>query len=359
VTLHCSPLARTLIALTALTVCTAPLLAQAQNCASPNTDADYILGVAGNTGSAMHWTSGLVWKRCLEGQSFGNGQCTGTALAKEWNIWASTDAFLPQSFTNQATWSISAGLSQNLLHSGGWRMAYLNEVKAITANCSAAPKVNRVVFPDTPATSGVWSGSPLNGGTVTGLSYNSGSDYNASNNSSTSNLRLVRGGQSFAALTSPAAQTVAANAQATFAAIALAPSTGTGQAWGGVRISGAGNPQFQVNGGAWVEEAIVQGGDQIAVRLTAPAAGGSHKATLALRSGLTTGTTTVTGGNGASEATAMMETTADFTLTALAPPAAAPSIPTLGEWAMLLLASLLGLLGLGVLRQRNRPSIHL
>ena len=44
-----------------LALCVAPLLAQAQeNCTSPNTNDDYILGTADGTASAMHWPTGLV-----------------------------------------------------------------------------------------------------------------------------------------------------------------------------------------------------------------------------------------------------------------------------------------------------------
>ena len=96
--------------LASLALCAAPLLVQAQdNCTSPNTNDDYILGTAEDgTASAMHWASGLVWKRCSEGQVFDAGQCTGTAQAKPWNTWAAT--YLPQSFTGQEGWGISAGL---------------------------------------------------------------------------------------------------------------------------------------------------------------------------------------------------------------------------------------------------------
>ena len=53
------------------------------------------------------------------------------------------------------------------------------------------------------------------------------------------------------------------------------------------------------------------------------------------------------------EYTEWAETTADFTLNALAVPATAQPIPTLSEWAMLLMAGLLGLLGAGVLRRQG------
>ena len=44
-----------------LALCAAPLLVQAQeNCTFPNSNADYILGTADGTASAMHWPTGLV-----------------------------------------------------------------------------------------------------------------------------------------------------------------------------------------------------------------------------------------------------------------------------------------------------------
>ena len=73
-----------------------------------------------------------------------------------------------------------------------------------------------------------------------------------------------------------------------------------------------------MNGGAWVQQAIVKSGDQIVVRLTAPASG-ANTATLTLRSGQTTGTS-ANATNGGNEATVMQETSASFTLTAVPTP---------------------------------------
>lgn len=307
-----------------MVLCTQPLLALSQSCASPNADTDYILGDADGTGamdSAMHWPTGLVWKRCLEGESFASGHCSTNAMqSKYWNVWAETEGRLPQSFTGQDNWGISAGFSQNLLQSGAWRMAYKNEILAIAENCGFYPNTSGTVFPDTPGGGYGWSGSPSAGVPDIVWYMDLGSGYfMASNRLGIYSARLVRGGQPFASLTSPAAQIVAAGTQVTFAAVTLARSTGAGTdaAWGGARISGAGNPQFQVNGaGGWVTEAIVKSGDSLAVRLEASAtAGGGHTATLALRSGQTTGTSAYAA-NGGDEATAMVETTASFTVNA-------------------------------------------
>ena len=300
-----------------LALCAAPLLAQAQdNCTSPNTNDDYILGTADGTASAMHWASGLVWKRCSEGQAFNTGQCTGTVQAEYWHTWA--EAYLPQPFTGQENWGISTSVSENRLASGTWRMAYKSELLSITIGCDNSPTVNREVFPDTQP-SLVWSGSPYasSSGFAWDVLFDNGYPY-GDHGYGLRPVRLVRAGQSFANLSPDYSTSWPAGQQTNFAPITLAPSTGTGQAWGGARISGAGNPVFQVNGGAWVQQAIVTSGDQIVVRLTAPASG-ANTATLTLRSGQTTGTS-ANATNGGNEATVMQETSASFTLTAVPTP---------------------------------------
>jgi hypothetical protein len=273
-------------------------------------DDQYILGEADGTASAMHWPTGLVWKRCSEGQTFESGQCTGTAQTKNWNAWAETDRLLPTSFNSQTYWGIEAGFSQNLLESGGWRMAYMNELQKITENCGNTPKINRSVFPDTPP-SIVWSGSPttsLMGASAISVNFNSGGASVRAPNESR-NVRLVRGGQPFASLTSPAAQIVTQGNTVTFPSFPLSASLPAGQAWGGARISGDGNPEFQLNGtGDWVQQAIVKSGDQIAVRFNA-ADSGSRNVTFTLRSGQATGTRV----SFMNEDTALQETSASFT----------------------------------------------
>ena len=300
--------------LTLLGTCTAPLLAQAQNCPTGvNMDDQYILGEADNVASAMHWPTGLVWKRCIEGQTFESGQCTGSRPAKTWNTLAETDRLLPKSFTNQTSWGIGAGFSQNLLESGGWRMAYKNELVKITEGCGNNPKVNRTVFPIT-SFAYVWSGSVAGSGNALNLLISDGAFITFSTNTIETDVHLVRGGQPFDSLTAPAGQNAAPGNTTTFPSFPLSASLPSGQAWGGARISGDGNPEFQLNGtGDWVQEAIVKSGDQITVRLTAPVTvGDSHTATFTLRSGQTTGTNDNASNRG-NEATALQETSASFT----------------------------------------------
>ncbi|GAB0150849.1 IPTL-CTERM sorting domain-containing protein [Marinobacterium sp. BA1] len=298
--------------LTLLGTCTAPLLAQAQNCPTGvNTDDQYILGEADGTASAMHWATGLVWKRCIEGQAFSNSQCSSADTGRTWNRWA--DDYLPTPFFNQTTWGINAAYSQNLLENGGWRMAYKNELLDITENCVDSPKINQTVFPGTPP-SYYWSGSPYAEKPSDAWTVHYGtSDADYFSRNLGSRIRLVRGGQPFNPLSSPAIQDVTPSNIVTFPSFQLSASLPAGQAWGGARISGDGNPEFQLNGtGGWVQEAIVKSGDQITVRFNAPDSG-SRTVTFTLRSGQTTGTSD-NASNAGDEATALQETSASFSV---------------------------------------------
>ena len=293
----------------------AVLAAQAQTCTSPNTDGDYILGTAEGAASAMHWDTGLVWKRCIEGRGFASGQCTllTGSPGGTWVHWAGQ--WLPKPFSGQANFHISDSLQQNLLESGGWRMAYKTELMRIAVNCDNDPRGNRSVFPGMPSEV-VWSASPdANSYDMAyGVNFRSGHEsYNPLINATYA--LLVRGGQPFAAVAAPAARAATAGAQETFPSVTLAPHVAGGHAWGGARIAGEGEPEFQVNGsGAWVTEAIVTSGDQIAVRMRFTAGAGSTRtATLTVRSGQTTGTSDGAA-NGGSEATVMRQTQAAFTL---------------------------------------------
>ncbi len=298
--------------LTLLGTCAAPLLAQAQNCTGDNMDDQYILGEVDGAASAMHWPTGLVWKRCSEGQTFGSGQCSGSETLKNWNDWA-TD-YLPKPFASQTNWGVDAAYSQNLLQSGGWRMAHKSELLDITEGCNEHAAINSSVFPNT-RSSNFWSGSPSanNSDSAWVMHFYFGNPsikYHSLDNY----VRLVRGGQPFDLLTSPAAQPAASGTSVSFPTFPLSASLPSGQAWGGARISGDGNPEFQLNGtGGWVQQAIVKSGDQITVRLTAPGTmGDSHTATFTLRSGQTTGTSD-NASNGGNETTALQETSASFT----------------------------------------------
>jgi hypothetical protein len=309
-----------------------PLATQAQNCTAPNADSDYILGTAQGMGdAAMHWNSGLVWKRCVEGMTYSGGACTGAPTANTWNAWADADRLLPQAFAGQASWGISLPMDHRLLHSGGWRMAYYQELLHLRESCGYGPSVNRSVFPDTPG-SWVWSGSPHADNTANARLVSFASNgFGYTDRTDTWHARLVRGGLPFEPLVSPPAFTVPALTTATFtfplkSSITLGPPN---QVWGGARVSGTNAPEFQINGaGPWLTEAIVKSGDELTIRMIAlPPGGQTATATLTLRSGQTTGTS-ANGANGGTESTSAQETTATYTvITGGAPPP--PSTPLL------------------------------
>ena len=290
---------------------------------SPNHSDNYILGDIAGEASAMHWETGLVWKRCVQGRS-GADCSAGSDETQRWNEWM--DEFMPRSFTGQDDWwgpadgyipnPATGPVGVDRLQDGTWRMAYRNELASLITDCDDDPKINRNVFPSTPS-SDFWSGSPqvIHSSGAWDVSFYDGIARSNVNRSYAKAVRLVRAGQPFANLNDSAPRTEAAGSQATFGHIMLTPSSGSGTAWGGARISGEGNPEFSLDGGSsWVTEAVVQSGDAVTVRMTAGAIGTTRTATLSLRSGLTNGSRSNCWECGL-EGTTLMETTADFTVT--------------------------------------------
>lgn len=295
-----------------------PAVALAQTCASPNATSDYILGQAEGRASAMHWDSGLVWSRAIEGSTLADQQ-------KPWTDWIND--WLPAPFAGQADWGVSAALVEDRLHTGAWRLPYKLENSALAAGCPDPDfRLNTEVLPTVHGQGGLngslWTASPRPGNqgsawqtlfgqqpqVGTWLSTNSGGE-----------ARLVRGGQPFANFTFLNTATgVPAGTVREFTVGPLASQTGAGTAWGGARLSG--NGRIRVGSGPWVREAIVKSGDQITVRLQAPVAEGAPPttATLTLRSGSTTGTA-ANAANGGTEATQVQETSTGFTLNASDP----------------------------------------
>jgi len=128
-------------------------------------------------GTVTDTRTGLMWKRCSEGQSWTGTTCAGSASAHTWNqALALAEA------------STFAGL-------GDWRLADIKALTSLVEECRHSPAINNTVFPNTPS-SGFWSGSPnandssrawvvffLNGGVI------------SNGRSFTNRARLVRGGQ--------------------------------------------------------------------------------------------------------------------------------------------------------------------
>jgi hypothetical protein len=89
--------------------------------------------------------TGLVWRRCSEGQTWSAGTCTGTA----------------------ATYTHEAALMQAKAQAGaaGWRLPNVKELSSIADKTHANPAIDRIAFPATPSNSFdlFWTATPYAG----------------------------------------------------------------------------------------------------------------------------------------------------------------------------------------------------
>jgi hypothetical protein len=92
-------------------------------------------------GSVTDIRSGLMWKRCVEGQSWNGSGCEGTA--------------------SDHTWSAALALAEATEYAGhdDWRLPDLKETESLVEECRGAPAINSAVFPNTP-NGRVWTASP-------------------------------------------------------------------------------------------------------------------------------------------------------------------------------------------------------
>jgi len=159
---------------------------QSQTCPAgyPRSTPDSDFADAGN-GAVRHIPTGLVWKRCAEGQTW-TGTCTGSAAAYTWQA-----AF-------QRADAVNAGApdTQNAGFTD-WRVPNIKELRAIRELGCISPSINATQFPATPAP-GFWSGSPFAGYSdgAWGVVFYDGYDYWYYRNSAFQ-VRLVRAGQYF------------------------------------------------------------------------------------------------------------------------------------------------------------------
>lgn len=290
-------------------------LAQAQQicpAGDPHTTPDSDFADAGN-GTVLHLPTGLIWKRCAEGQTWNGSTCTGAAAGYAWQ----------QAF--QRADAVNAGMpgTQNAGFTD-WRVPNLKELRSIVERGCNHPSINLTQFPATPALF-FWSGSPDAGhsGGAWGVLFEGGNGDWFSR-SLTSRVRLVRAGQYFhnfdpmataAAITSgtPPGGTVGTPYPAfTVTATGTAP----------IAFSAAGLPPGLAIDPA---SAVISG---------TPTAAGSYNVTI---------TATNAGG----------ETPLNVTIVIVGAAATTPtSIPTLSEWGLMILAALLAITGK---RSKSRP----
>lgn len=98
-------------------------------------------------GTVTHRNTGLMWKRCSEGQQWNGQQCTGTAATFTWAA--------AQRTAETANSNREAGHSN-------WRVPSPTELRTIVETRCWNPAVNADIFPNTPP-NWFWSAAPYTG----------------------------------------------------------------------------------------------------------------------------------------------------------------------------------------------------
>jgi uncharacterized repeat protein (TIGR02543 family) len=170
--------------------CLAGAAGAAQNCPAgyPQTTPDSAFSDTGN-GTVRHDPSGLVWKRCAEGQTWNStsSACDGGAAGYSWE-----GAFQRATAVNSGT-----GGTENAGHSD-WRLPNVNELRSLVERACRGPAINLTQFPGTDQNAWFWSGSPVAG--YPGLAWVVDFDYGGGywyGRDDTFQVRLVRAGQYF------------------------------------------------------------------------------------------------------------------------------------------------------------------
>lgn len=140
-------------------------------------------------GTATDTVTGLMWKRCAEGQTWNasTGACDGTVAAFNW-----------QRALQRAT-QVNAATAGERLGYTDWRVPDQKELTSLVERRCYSPAINDAVFPGTP-NADFWSASPYARNSYNAWSVYFGNGIARTYNSSNAILpavRLVRFGQSF------------------------------------------------------------------------------------------------------------------------------------------------------------------
>jgi len=227
--------------------------------------------------------TGLMWKRCSEGQTHTSGTCTGSASAY--------------------TWAQASGLAgAAFAGSSDWRLPNREELRSLVETGCHSPAINTLAFPVTPSLFG-WSSTTV-ASNVAGawrVDFLYGNSEPALKVDAHT-VRLVRGGQSLDAFraegdSTPDAFTLTAqtgvplSSERTSAAITVAGLT----AVTGIGVSGASGSSYSINGGAFTSQpGAVANGDTVQVRHTSAATGNTTTITTLTIGGVTGGFVSVT-----------------------------------------------------------------
>lgn len=131
----------TLTATIATLVFSGPLLAQTcKRNVMANTSAEQFVDV--NDGYVIDVKTGLMWSKCLFGQHYENGQCTG--IPEEVNTWSA---------------ALKSSEQVGIAGFNDWRLPNVKELASIVEYQCYAPAIRLDAFPDTPS-AGFWTNTP-------------------------------------------------------------------------------------------------------------------------------------------------------------------------------------------------------
>jgi len=132
-------------------------------------------------GTATHNRTGLMWKRCAEGQTWSAGSCAGTAGTTNW------------------VGALLAARNVNFANHTDWRLPNYKDLESIVEDKCYGTSINASIFPNTPATY-FWSASAYarNSSWAWSVYFEIGHAF-PNFKYSTYPVRLVRAGQSFGA----------------------------------------------------------------------------------------------------------------------------------------------------------------
>lgn len=85
-----------------------------------------------NDGTATHTATGLMWKKCAEGQTFNGLSCNGSASTSTWSA------------------SLSTAKNSNFAGYSDWRLPNKQELESVVDDSCHSPAINDTIFPNDP-----------------------------------------------------------------------------------------------------------------------------------------------------------------------------------------------------------------